>query len=253
MAGTQASIPRARSVSRRAARVPGSRGNRWPLAPPRTPACGARIARAPGSVACAVDAASPTSTRTATGSPNRSSSITCVAWRSRRPGSDVWICPDPMGHLQATGHRRGRPQAVSLPPAMAGAPRSSEVRSACCGSESSFRGSAGAWSSVLAGDEPDPAARARRRRAAARRRRVPGRQRGVRASEDGGLGLATLHQEHVDRARRLDRVRLPGQGRHPAPSGDRRSAVLRADPVALATPRRRCLNCWPTSEGRRVA
>ncbi len=23
--------------------------------------------------------------------------------RSRRPGKDVWVCPDPLGHIQATG------------------------------------------------------------------------------------------------------------------------------------------------------
>ncbi len=44
------------------------------------------------------------------------------AWR------EVWICMDSLGHLQATGARRRRAQAVPLPPALALPSRPSEVR-----------------------------------------------------------------------------------------------------------------------------
>ena len=36
---------------------------------------------------------------------------------------DVWICPYPMGHIQATGHGRRRAQAVPLPRPLARAAR----------------------------------------------------------------------------------------------------------------------------------
>ena len=41
---------------------------------------------------------------------------------------EVWICPHPNGHIQATGHRRRRAQAVPLPPSVAREPRPREVR-----------------------------------------------------------------------------------------------------------------------------
>ncbi len=41
---------------------------------------------------------------------------------------DVWICPFPMGHIQATGIDAARPQAVRLPPQVARAARPGEVR-----------------------------------------------------------------------------------------------------------------------------
>ena len=44
------------------------------------------------------------------------------AWR------DVWICPDPLGHLQATGARSARPQAIPLPSALAPGAGCDEVR-----------------------------------------------------------------------------------------------------------------------------
>ena len=46
----------------------------------------------------------------------------------RRPTSDVWICPLPHGHLQATGARRARAQAVPLPPRVAARCRARQVR-----------------------------------------------------------------------------------------------------------------------------
>ena len=42
--------------------------------------------------------------------------------------SEVWICTDPQGHLQATGARRERPQAVPLPPRLGRPPQPLEVR-----------------------------------------------------------------------------------------------------------------------------
>ena len=41
---------------------------------------------------------------------------------------DVWVCPYPMGHIQATGVGRRRAQAVPLPRPLARAPRPREVR-----------------------------------------------------------------------------------------------------------------------------
>ena len=44
------------------------------------------------------------------------------AWR------EVWICPDPQGHIQATGHRRRGSQAVPLPRRVASATGPPKVR-----------------------------------------------------------------------------------------------------------------------------
>ncbi len=49
--------------------------------------------------------------RTGGRSPIRPSCSGFDRWRFRRRGQDVWICPDPRGHLQATGRdARGRKQ-----------------------------------------------------------------------------------------------------------------------------------------------
>ena len=42
--------------------------------------------------------------------------------------TDVWICPHPRGHIQATGLRRRRAQAVPLPRRLAREPRPDQVR-----------------------------------------------------------------------------------------------------------------------------
>ncbi len=44
--------------------------------------------------------------------------------------TDVWICPDPAGHLQATGRDARRTKAVPLPRPLAGRPRRCQVRAA---------------------------------------------------------------------------------------------------------------------------
>ena len=71
---------------------------------------------------------SSTSTSRAAGSPSRRV-IERIRELAIPPAwEDVWICPWPMGHIQATGHRRRRPQAVPLPRPLARAARPREVR-----------------------------------------------------------------------------------------------------------------------------
>ena len=67
---------------------------------------------------------------------------------------DVWICSDPLGHLQATGRRRRRPQAVPLPPALARAPRPRKVRADGCSSPNRCRSCGGVLAQELDGAEP---------------------------------------------------------------------------------------------------
>ena len=76
---------------------------------------------------------------------------------------DVWICPYPGGHIQATGIDAARPQAVPLPPALARAARPAEVRRHGRASPARCRGCASASTRDL--DARRPVARARPRRA----------------------------------------------------------------------------------------
>ena len=230
MAGTQASIPRARSVSRRAARVPGSPGNRWPLAPPRTPACGARIARARASVASAAGAASPTST-----SDGDRLAEPELLEHVRGPGDPAGLggrmdLPGPDGAPPGDRHRRGRPQAVPLPPEWR-EHRDARSSSGCCGSGELPR----LRRRLVKGSRRrrlDRDARARRRGASARRRRLPGRQRGVRrAGRRPRAGHAQQEPRHRRTTTRSSSTTRPRPAS--APSGDRRSAVLRASIRAL--------------------
>ena len=149
-----------------------------------------------------------------------------------------------MGHLQATGiDAAGRKQYLYHPKWREHRDRQKFERTA-------------AVRDPATASAPPPGQGARRRRAhpqagargggaSARRRRVPGRQRGVRP---GGWRPRPGHPQPGarHRPRRLDRVRLSGQVRHPASSGDRRSALLRPDPGAAPPPRPAGRSYWRT-------
>ena len=163
---------------------------------------------------------------------------------------DVWICPYPIGHIQATGHRRRGPQAVPLPRPLARAARPREVR------------------------VDDPASPARCPRLRERVAERPRPRRACRASrcsparsalldrgffrigsedyaeENDTYGIATMQKRHVT-VRDDGSLRLRGQGR-PAPRcsdrrprGRRRGRQLKRRRAAAAR------SCWPTSSGRR--
>ena len=111
-------------VSPRRRRVPGAVGHRHRRPPPSTQrrpaAARAALRRSnparPATRAGAAARASCTSTRTARGSPTPRSSRGSRRSSSRRPGRDVWISPDPFGHIQATGlDQRGRKQYLYHP------------------------------------------------------------------------------------------------------------------------------------------
>ena len=105
--------------------------------------------------------------------------------------TDVWICPIANGHIQATGPRRARPQAVPLSPALARGARRDQVRPT---------------DRLRAGPAPHPPTRARRprargpaaregarhrRAASSRRRSSASATRSTRAT-NGSFGLTTL-------------------------------------------------------------
>ena len=144
----------------------------------------------------------------------------------------MWICADPLGHLQATGvdaagrkqylyHARWRElrdrqkfdQMVDFARALPRLRRRDARRSA-------------------SGDELDRRARAGLRGAAARRRPVPDRQRGVRRRR-GRRGTGDGDQGHVRDRRRRGGVRLPGQGRRPPRAGGPGPAARRRSCAAL--------------------
>ena len=99
------------SCGRCPTRRPADRPRRMRVPSPVTPACATRPTRDPASAADARGAGSATATPTA-----RRSAIATVLARIRALAippawTDVWICPWPNGHLQATGRdARGRKQ-----------------------------------------------------------------------------------------------------------------------------------------------
>ena len=64
--------------------------------------------------------------------------------------TDVWICPDPDGHIQATGARRARPQAVPLPPGVPRGARPTPSSATCSSSARCCRCCASASSATCA-------------------------------------------------------------------------------------------------------
>ena len=78
--------------------------------------CAASTAPPPGSGGSAAGAASATRRPTGRRSPTARCSSGSASWRSRRRGSEVWICPHPNGHIQATGYdEAGRKQYLYHP------------------------------------------------------------------------------------------------------------------------------------------
>ena len=152
------------------------------------------------------------------------------AWR------DVWICPYPNGHLQATGiddagrkqYRyhdawRSRRDAEKFDDMTRFARALPRLRERI---EEDLAALGGA----------EPRARAGLRRAAARPRVLPDRHRGVHAilrARDDAQGACVRHR------RRDDGVRLPGQERQAARPGRRRPAGEGRRLLAQAPPRRR--------------
>ena len=172
-------------------------------------------ARGPASAGAGAARASSTSTRTAGGSAEPSV-IERIRELAIPPAwEDVWICPYPMGHIQATGHGRRRPQAVPLPRPLARAPRPREVRVDGRASPARCRSCASAWRRT----SPSRACRASGCSPARSRLLDLGFFRiGSEdyAEENDTYGLATMRKRHVTVDGRRDQLRLRGQGR-PAP------------------------------------
>ena len=152
----------------------------------------------------------------------------------------MWICPDPLGHLQATGiDAAGRKQYL-YHPTLARAPRPRRSSTGWHASASVCRGSA----APLARRPAHATSSTHERVLACAVRlldvgmfRIGSEQ---YADDDGGIGLATIRQEHVSIRDRTSRVRLPGEGRRAARPADRRSRdASRVITRAQAAPRRR--------------
>ena len=155
--------------------------------------------------------------------------------------TDVWICPHPNGHIQATGRDARGPQAVPLPPTMAGGPGRDQVR-ADAGVQPGAAGDPGAGVEGR-GDRPDCTREkvlatvvqpARVHRDPGGERRVRPGQPVVRAHHAAGPPRGDLRLEAA--------VPVPGQEREgprrgadrPAAGADRRS--LPGDPRGDVVP-----------------
>ena len=123
---------------------------------------------------------------------------------------EVWICPHPNGHIQATGYRRRRAQAVPLPPAVARGSRPREVRRD------------GAFARALPRDarahrrgprppRAGPRAGPRLRGAPARPRLLPDRLRALHRGERDLRARDPAPAPRDDRRRRRE-LRLHGEG-----------------------------------------
>ena len=147
---------------------------------------------------------------------------------------DVWICPDPMGHLQATGiDAAGRKQYLYHAKWREHRDRAKFDQDAAT-SAAACRACAGASSQSWRSPEPT---RERVLACAVRLLDVGVFRIGSEeyAEEDGGLGLATLHREHV--TVHADSIEFD----YPAKGGAQRRQVI-ADPASyelIATLRRR--------------
>ena len=161
--------------------------------------------------------------------------------------TDVWICPHPNGHIQATGRDARGAQAVSVPPEVARGPgrrpssagwsRSAEALPAIRERVSKRPGDAGSA----------PGEGARDGGAAARVHRDPGGQRRVRPGEP----LVRAHHPAGPARRDLGleaAIPVPGEERQdsrrgahrPAAGADRRRAARRCRG-------RRCSSTWTTN------
>ena len=158
---------------------------------------------------------------------------------------EVWICPYPGGHIQATGIDQRGPQAVPLPPALARAPRRGEVRRHGRVRPRAARAAQAGRGRDLARDDLS----AEHVLAVAVRLLDRGFFR--IGSEDYAVqnetyGLATMKKRHV---------RLRGDGcssttpRSPASAACRRSSTPRSptSSAASSAAAAAATSCWPTS------
>ena len=140
---------------------------------------------------------------------------------------DVWICPYPFGHLQATGTDAGRPQAVPLPPALARPARRREVRRHGASSPTRCRICASRVEDDLDGDELT------RERVLACAVRLLDRGFFRIGSEEYTVAERVLRPGHDAQGARdarrgvRDGLRLPGQERPAARAGDHRPGGVR--------------------------
>ena len=204
-------------------------------------------ARAPACAGASTAAASSTSTPTASKIDEPEvlrrihELVIPPAWE------DVWICPYPGGHIQATGlDQAGRKQYLYHPRWRARRDQA-EVRG-----HGRLRpraaGAARARRDRDAQRRHEPRPRARVRRAPARPRLLPRRRRGLRGHEPV-LRPGDDAQEARAPARRRAAVRLPGQARQAPRAGGRRPARRRRHRAAEGAPRRRRRSCSPTRRG----
>ena len=160
---------------------------------------------------------------------------------------DVWICPYPNGHLQATGvdaagrkqyryhdawrMRRDAEKFDDMTRFARALPRLREHV------EADLRGRRRAH----------PRARAGLRRAAARPRLLPHRHRGVHGHQRVLRAGHDAQGARDDRARRHDGLRLPGQERQAPHPGRRRPAGHRDRAARSSAAAAAARSCWPTS------
>ena len=228
-AGARPRAPRPRRLGARRSGGGGYARLAWPPprpgpAPPR--ACVVPTARAPACAGAAKAAASSTSTPTASGSRSPRSSTRIQELVIPPAWDEVWICPYPGGHIQATGLDDARPQAVPLPPALARAPGPGEVRGHGRVRPDAAR-PAQAHRARDGARRHEPRARARLRRAPARPRLLPRRRRGLRRHEP------------------VLRPRDDPQGARPPARGRRCTSTTRPR-AASARSARSSTRSWPT-------
>ena len=178
------------------------------------------------------------------------------ARRSRPAWQDVWICPYPSGHLQATGIDAAGPQAVpATTPAWRAPPRRREVRrhgrasrARCprCASASAADLAAPTPSSRASACWPAPCAcsTAASSASAPRSTRSPTRPTGWRR-------CARSHVTVLERRR--DGLRLPGQERQAPRAGGRRPRRGRRSSGSSSAAAAAGPSCSPTSDGRPLA
>ena len=159
---------------------------------------------------------------------------------------DVWICPYPNGHLQATGHRRRR-AASSTATTTPGAPAATREKF------DDMTRFARALPRLRERVEADLAAtdELTRERVLACAVRLLDRGFFRIGTEEytvtnESFGLATIRKEHVTIDGRADGLRLPGQERQaarsrPSSTRSRRTSSARSSAAAAAG-----RSCWPT-------
>ena len=141
---------------------------------------------------------------------------------------DVWICPYPMGHIQATGvDAAGRKQYLYHPKWREQRDRA-KFDDMIAFAKRPARSCARASAEILERDDAlTPRARARVRAAPARPRLLPDRLRGLRGHQRDLRPRDDAQGARRARGRRHDGLRLPRQVRRAARAGRGRPAALR--------------------------